>query len=496
MPPLLEPSTPYRHQSETGMVHLFLFLSLFIIVVAHLILGSGIFIVAFAALTILVGIYPISLFGLLNVGVLVTTLVAFRYVGFPFVIKLVMGQPLQSNLEQPLSSFAIVLVGVLAYLAAFLLAVKTPVGRPFLQPVADSAQLRRISIGAFAVGGLANAFVAISRFQDVSAVTVSNFFVPFLHLALISAVAASIVRSKGRKGWDHWVLFIILVEIGFAMIRNSRAAMVEIIIAYFLTAFAFRGAINWKKTIVFGVIATTMVAAITPIALSVRKERSEISWLEMIKSTIYYTINFDEALENYERVTAIYNLHGHYLNYYGSTRNILQRVSMINHVDVSKSGTDRAGTIGFNDLAVAVERSLPRILAPNKPTGYGHGDWINCELAVRCVLGNYSTVPLVGNAYAALGWLGVVIYPLFFGYTIILMLKKISGVNLHMNIWALFALLFTHNAYVEGSSHEYVVLLIRTIPQNLIVMFVLLKLSSSRLLSHRQRYSSEMRIEG
>ncbi len=439
----------------------------------HIALGGSPLISALALTTVFLGVRPVARYGVLNIGALLIFLVVFRYVGFPLVGKLMFGQPLDSNLSQPLGSFLVVLLGVLAYLAALKLASIVQVGKRILRPVLDSHRLRQLSIFAAAVGVWANLAVALRMGEQYTGITVANFFVAFLHLALITAVASALVRSKGRRGWDAWVIAIVMMEIAFALARNSRMALFETFLSYLMTMIAFNGRINWRQSTALGLIILSITLFLTPVMLQVRSDRSELSWIERIGATVGAVANWREAMAAFEAKQELQERLGFYLTYYGAPENTLERMSLINHVDVMKSGVDRAGRVGVEDLQLALERAMPRLIAPDKPREYSQGDWLYCKAGVRCLGGGYATVPLIANGYAAFGWAGAILYPLLLGLAFLLMVKKFVGWSLYRNVWAVYLLLRVHNTFVEGHSAAYVLYILRSLPQDLIVLLVL-----------------------
>ena len=64
-----------------------------------------------------------------------------------------------------------------------------------------------------------------------------------------------------------------------------------------------------------------------------------------------------------------------YLHYYGTSQNTFERASLVNQVDVLKSGADRMGRVGAEDLHLAWQRTLPRALNPEEQVGFNQGDW-------------------------------------------------------------------------------------------------------------------------
>ena len=446
------------------------FLATLVPAVFHVALGADPLVVFLAFLTVLIGVYAIARPGILNIGAVLVFLVTFRYVGFPMIAKLFMGQPLDSNLYDPLGSFLVVLLGSLAYLVAFEVARKTPVGRPLLKPVVDSRRLRLISIAAAAVGVSANVIMASQLGTLYTGITVANYFVSFLHLSLIAAVAGALLASKGRRSWDLWVIAVIVIELAFALTRNSRMVMMETFLSYLVTVIVFRGWINWRQGAALALSLLLMVVFITPVMLEVRGVRSTQSATERIENSLDKMLNWREAAEDYQNSR---KFSSSYLYYYGASRNVFERMSFISHVDLMKVSFDAVGFVGFEDIETAFARNVPRLFSPDKQRGFSKGDWLYCKAQLGCRFGGYLIAPLIANAYAALGWAGVILYPLLLGFPLLLVIKKIAGLSLYGNIWALYLILRVHNSFVEGSSDAYVGQIFRQLPQDLIVMLVL-----------------------
>ena len=93
------------------------FIAILVPAVFHIALGADPLVVFLAFLTVLIGVYAIARPGILNIGAVLVFLVTFRYVGFPMIAKLFMGQPLDSNLYDPLGSFLAVFLGSLNVVA-------------------------------------------------------------------------------------------------------------------------------------------------------------------------------------------------------------------------------------------------------------------------------------------------------------------------------------------------------------------------------------------
>jgi hypothetical protein len=365
-----------------------------------------------------------------------------------------------------------VLIGLLGYVAAAEVAASIRVGVPLLKPVWDSRRLWLISMASGAVGLFANMALAVRVSEQYEGVTVAEYFVPFLHLSLIASVARAIVRTNGRRGIDLWVIAILAAELTFAFVRNSRMAIFEVFLCYLVTIAAFRGKVNGRQVAGFG-IALVSIAIITPIMLYVRDIRSELTWVQRIEATVDALGDSREAIAAYEAARELGRKEGFYLQYYDAPENVLERMSLVNHVDVLKSGTDSTRQLGVEELKEAMGRVLPRFLAPEKPRDHSHGDWAYCEVGARCHFGTFATAPLIGAGYAGYGWAGVLLYPFIFGLPVLLIIKKAVGWNIVGNIWAIYLLIRVHDQFVEGSTDAYMNLVARELPQELVLLWMI-----------------------
>ena len=467
------------------------FILILIVSFGHLVLGAHPLVVLMGGSAALFSVLPIAYLGIFNVAAILIGLVGFRYVGFPLFAKLAMGQPLDSFLLDPAGSFGAVSVGVAGYLIAFVAASNLSIGRPLLQHTAREELLGSISFLAAVIGIAANLVFALRAGEAQTDITVAKFFVAFIHLALITAIARSVVASNLRKSVDLWVVVILIAEIVFGMVRNSRMALMETFMCFVVTVSAFEYRIRWRHFALVATFIGLMVIFVTPIFLYVRSFRNDLSWTGRIGATIDASANWPQAFSDFLRHRDLKDRLGWYLNYYGSPQNVFERMSNINHVDVLKAGADSHAMVGLEDLGLAIERAMPRILAPNKPLGYSQGHWLYKNIGISNP-GPYATAPLIGTGYAALGWMGAFFYPLLLGFAWLLFVKKICGWNLQGNIWAIYLLLRVHNQFVEGSSDSYLLHIFRSLPQDFVLLWIVDTIARGRFLHPWRRESVQI----
>lgn len=459
--------------------------------ILHIAIGADPVVVCIAGLTLLLSIYPVAIYGYLNIGAALIAIMGLRYVGFALFAKLAMGQPLDTHLLDPAGSFGVVLLGLLGYLTALFMAANFSVGRPFLQPVTNKAALARISFLAAAIGITANLSVAFRAGEYYTGLTIAEFFVPFLHLALICAVARDLQASEGRRSSGMWVIILLILEIAFAMVQNSRMALMETFLCFIVTVVAFGSRIRWRQFSVTVFTIGMMVIFITPVFLYVRDSRDELSWTKRIEATIEMAVKWPEAFAYYQKHRDVVNRLGWYLNYFGSPQNVFERMTLVNHVDVLKVGSDSHGNAGMKDLSLSVERAMPRMLSPDKPRDYSQGSWLYEKIGISNP-GPFATAPLIGNGYAAFSWLGVFFYPFLLGLAWLLIIKKISSWDIQGNVWAIYLLLRVHDQFVEGSSDSYVLHILRNLPQDLVLLWTVAVVARGRFLHSWSRKATQV----
>ena len=470
---------PTRNQAQNIIIFTLFFA--FCSCVTHLVIGADTLVICIAFTAFSLSLYPVYILGFLDIGAVLIALVGFRYVGFPIFAKLVFNQALDTNLYDPIGSFGITLIGIIGYLLAFQSTTHMPFRRPILTPNNGNKVLTKISILAAIIGTSANAIVAFRVNEDYTGVTIANFFVSFLHLALISAIARVALRTKGRRSIDLWVMIIFAIEIEFAMIFNSRMGIMETFLCWVVTSISFETKIEWKHIIVTVTMVILMVTFITPVFFYLRGFRTDLSWDQRTNSTIQIASQWRDAIDHHMDWKALIERFGWHRSYYGKPSTVFERMSYINDADILKNGTDLNTNVGTKDLLISLKRVLPRFISPDKPSNYGQGAWLLSNIGIPDP-GPYPSAPLIGTGYVAFGWKGSFLYPFLLGITWLTILKYISGFSLRRNIWTIYLLIRCHNQFVEGSSDAYLEHILRILPQDFILLCIVSFLSTGRFL--------------
>jgi hypothetical protein len=462
-----------RFFHTTGFLVLFLLVALTVELV-HVGLGSSPITPAIALVALTATVMALRKLGPLNMAAVLVLLVCIRYVGFPLIGKIFVGQPLDSNLNNPDLAFFVSAVGILGYVGALGVTAIAGVGRPILTPIHNPRALTHLSIVAYLIGFVANFDASVGAYSGGSGIAISGFFVGTMHLALISALAAQIITNR-RSIFNRWIVFILVTQVAFAVALNSRTPLYEALLCIVLCALAFRAAPT-KSTVLYILAGALIASAASPIFLAARNTRDGSTVEGRLKATLEYALSLGDAAaasDDADYGLLVLNPSAFLLRYYGEPTKIFERLSHVNHVDVFVNATDSAGQIGAEVIERAIETTLPRFLSPDKKTDSSEGDWFYCELGIHCVDGGFGTAALIAASYVAFGWLGVAVLPMGFAASILLILKKGCGLDVSQNVWAIFMLVIVNNSFVESGISGYLVLGLRQIPQYIVLLAIL-----------------------
>lgn len=469
--------------------YLYALLAVLVCGIMHIFLGSNLFVVLVAVTAVILGAIPMFLYGSFNVGALLIFVVGFRYVIFPLFAKLVFGQALDTNLEEPLCSFVAIMIGLFAYLFAFLLVNEINVGTPLFCPEEKPYFLRGLSVVAFLFGFSVNItnVLRINFYTDVW--NISSFFMSFLHLALISAAANAFLVSNGRRLIDWWTLVILLTELIFAFVQNSRTLIFEAILALVLTEFAFSKRVS-KKQFALTISALFLsVVVLSPIILYNRAFRENINWKERITLPIEAFRNWRDVEEHlYEYNYQMSFKDDFSIRYYGIPVNIIERFSLVNNTDMLIKGADNIGHLGYEVVGRAIEYVMPRIFAPDKPIDYSEGDWLHYLYVGDYRYGNFLLASLIGTGYVSYGWVGVFVFPFISGLCVFFIVKKIVGLNITANIWTIYIFVIINNQFVEGGTWANAAIIFRQIPQVALIMFIMAYIVKINVFMSKNKY--------
>jgi hypothetical protein len=409
-------------------------------VVVQVALGASPLVIALALIACIAGLAGFRIAGAYQSGAWLAFFFVLGNVIVALVAKTLFLQPLDSHLDAPLESFAVLAVGSTALLIAVLISLAIPVGRPVFRAVADPRLLRSLSNSTFVLGGV---FWFLNRlFQDPAGSGFGGIavFWNLLLMAVIARTAMVLERSNRRRSIDARLLLILVTCIVMGLIDNSKTEVALPIVAYFATSLFYRGGATGRQ-VASGTLGLVALAAIVgPMIHTFRVFGiQEMPWRQRVT---FMQRGIEELLVSrdltrYQKL-ASGDVQGYY-NYFGggSGQMLLGRYATIQRVDPVIATASRQGALGGDVVWSAFPRLLPRFVYPDKPRDI-EGYHILVELGIIDPEGGkYPTVPLVAQVYAAYGASGLIVIPFVTFLGFLLALKKL-GWQLYRNVFAIF----------------------------------------------------------
>ncbi len=400
----------------------------------------------------------------------------FNTITFALILKTALLQPLESNLFQPFTSFVIVLVGAVEIFLAFNIVKLFPVGKPLFKPTQNLSFLKYLAIVCFAFGilfWLLNQKFLINRrdiyySEDVSFGGFASF-VPIFYMSIIAATAYVILSTKGKKSVNIWIIALLGVGLLIGIVESRKLELGYTFLSYYLASFYFRRYFTKSQVMTFVVFVLFAFFVFGPIVHTFRTQLWFLSFnkrIEFLRDN-WRTVFQPSQLEYYFSKLLSTERTSYEYAYFGTSLFFIDRFATIQHTDLIVDSVEDQNTLGAGVIAEGYEKLLPGFIYPQKST-ISQADQITWELGLRRygVIG-FPTVPLLGHAYAALGWFGVFTIPLYIFIVLFLILKKI-GSKLFQNIYAIFFLVplliniqqWTHTQYVYRLLREFPILAI------------------------------------
>jgi len=449
---------------------------LFAILLFHLFLGTTPLVLFLALVAILIGILLLFELGLENAASVVGFLFVFNTVTFAVILKTLFLQPLDSNLYRPTASYVVVLLAVLQLFFALKIVRIIPTGEPIFKPTTNLKYLKYLSIASFIIGfifWLLNQRFLIDR--RASFYTESSSFGGFasftfiFYMAIVAATAHVILSTNGKKSLNAWVILLLIVGSIIGLVASRKIELAYTFLSYYLTSFYFRRFFSKKQVATLGLFIAFAFFVFGPV---VHTFRSELWFLSFPQKMNFLRDNWSSMLNKSQLETFLDRVlsrrkNGYDFEYFGRNLFFIDRFATIQHIDLIIDTVEQQEQLGAGTLLRGYSRVLPRFLYSKKST-ISQADEVTWELGLRKfgVIG-FPTVPLVGHAFAALGWAGVFFVPFYMFIILFLILKKI-GWRLHQNIYAIFFLVplvvnvhqWTHTQFIYRLLREFPLLVL------------------------------------
>jgi len=450
-------------------------ISMLIFAVIQLMLGTDGKIITLAFFSLLCCVIPLFLFGIDDICAVFVFGLLSKYSFFPLWIKTVMGERIDIGLTAALRTFEMVLVGSVICCVALFAAKSIPIKRRLLDFHLSDKQM-------ILAGYLAASFGLIFLTLHVLFVPVvlpsgevTKGFGGFGSLVgplYFGIGCLTVISLKRHANPLHkiFLLAIFVTLIALSLQTNAKAEFTLAFLTFVLTIFYFRIKVKVQYIIYSCVFVVFYFWIFAPIIHLTRTEAFKTADLSGKYAIIENMFNSNLTNEFAGQSKEIFNY-----SYYPSVHTfVVDRLEMIQDMDIPAGGISRGNTIGWLPIQWAIESALPRFIVHHK-SNISDIDLIAYRAGYFPVLVTLNhTIGVFGSAYAMFLWPGLIYISLAVLFLYLLLLRVIVLPKLTYNPFGIFLLGRYLFVFSEQSVQALLISILRSIPLDVILIFGIL----------------------
>lgn len=409
----------------------------------------------------------------------------FCQIGYSQIAKILNGAPGQSNLQTPITTIEITLVGTAGFCAAALLVHRILKGHRVLALTPSVERLAYVRNITFPIGMFflfyAWAFGASENGErDYGGlVGISNQYSYIVYLAVLAETWRTLRFSEGRASVSRMLLFILAMLELRGFMQNSKLTMAAPVLMYFIASISYRrratrpqllamfAAICLGVFIVYPMVQVSR-SMIGATGLSVEAAGEFLNRMMENPESVFE--EFQEMREENAEDTSEFTAG---LGYLGRADDLETRFVMIATTDMIAHAAENQGYYGWGLVTEGFESAMPTFLYPDKPRIDTADELVWYYNLRPCCDPAYPTIGYFADSFAALGWPGVVVIPFLCGL-VFFFLVQIGGTTLTGNFIGIYLLLKDFFFIGEGGNIAWFIIeTIRNIPLDIVAIFAI-----------------------
>jgi hypothetical protein len=371
-------------------------------------------------------------------------------------MKAYLGEPADSNLQNPILTMSIYLAGMCMMSVAAFFSRRLSTKKALLGRTVTDANMQTATVGCMVSGFLiyfAGFYVPSGNGTVSSALNQINRFFPL-------AVMLGVLNSCRRSGGTRSVNFPVLVSAAFMFITGvlnfSKEGMITPFVCWILAASSQRYRISRLQLIGMGFTAFFIFYYLVPYSQYGRTYREEgafynvdtslslLSHLGYVREQYYE--NSTEALES--------GVQG----YFNKPQGFFDRLEMVSIDDALDNHTEQFGTLGFYPVIQSFENVVPHFIWPDKPPVTGGNNFAH-EIGLLAEEDTSTGVSFSSTAAAfhLLGWPGVFLLAPAIWLLLFTIFDSLCG-DFRRSPWGLLVMVGFAHAAPEGDINAMVYL--------------------------------------
>jgi hypothetical protein len=433
-----------------------LFLSIYFLfvgpqVLIHLFLGSSLGCVTIWALCIAIGFAIVYHGGLHNTMVWISLMFIARYVGVASLLKIGLGQSLDSYLYTPVETYLMTLCTVIELYLAYRLAARFSLRIVVFKDINDLTLLYVFSYIAVIIGAITFFLTNLRSKYDFELGGFKLFMECIYVMGIIARTAYVLRSSQGRSFMDPFLGLVLSLGIISSVVSNTKSTAISCMLAYMLTVIGTRRAVPWKLVVVGAGCIWLLIGVITPVIHHLRTQDANNKTMSERLEDIVDFLGRGSLADARDEV-GIYGERTQEITAYFGPLGVFhitaQRLAVVQNADPIKRGIDANGYLGPSFLLGGFAGLIPRILNPDKDME-APADRICWHAGVQdSRVVNLQPIGIVAGSYAIAGWIGVAMIPLVV-YTIYFFLQRLWSSTSSSSIFAVYFVTDNYNKFIE-----------------------------------------------
>lgn len=367
-----------------------------------------------------------------------------------FIWKAVLGEPADSNLQNPILTISAYCGCIAMMLLAVFLSTKLRKKRALLTKMVTDANMQTATVGCLIAGILLFVIGPLLPGGNGSVISAINQVNRFFPMAIILGVIHTIRRSGGTRSINLPALLAAGLSLSLGILGFSKEGMLTPLFCWIVAAASQRYKVS-RTQIVCSVLATVFIFQyLVPYAQYGRSYRTE-SDAANFDISVSLLSNLGYVREQYlEDSTETYD-ESSVSGYYNNPQGFFDRLEMISVDDALIEHTRQFGLFGFYPLVASFENLVPHFIWKDKPHVF-FGNVFAHEIGMLSEDDTTTGISFspVSDAFHMGGWLGIFVVAPLMWILLFTVFDSLCG-DLRKSPWGLLAIVtFGHTAPEGG----------------------------------------------
>lgn len=284
--------------------------------------------------------------------------------------KVIVGEPGQSNLQQPEKTIEIYVATITALLAAVYVNRRLRLKRSRLPQFKSDSDMYRAAVGCLLLGtaGALYGTFWVTGNQSGSFYSAFQQFNAFLPLAMILGVTCEVRKSGGRRSVNIPVFVSAFLMFAFGVMGYSKQGMFTPFVCWVIPAAAQRLRVSIVQVAAIALSFAFVSYYLVPYSQYGRGYKiPDASFSKNLQTNILLLSNLGTVRKLYlSNMETLYATSGE-LRYYNQPQGLADRLQMITPDDAVINITENGSVYGIEPTLWAFEDLIPHFIWPGKP---------------------------------------------------------------------------------------------------------------------------------